>query len=77
MSLYSCLFGERIQQQCGAFGCSNTVFINPDKGVPEVAICTSCVRRFNTGIIQDVHAHTGNLTGSYNIFDERYLPDVR
>lgn len=50
--------------------CRNVFEIPPGAVVPDIPICPICERRFNEGIVQGVHAHTGRLTGGYNIFDK-------
>jgi len=73
MNLYDLLFRGKAKTQmpCSAFGCHRMVDVDLTKTLPELMICKSCEERFNYGIMASVHAHTGKLSGSYNIFDER------
>lgn len=73
MSLIDILLGKNAitKTPCGGFGCKNLVPVDLSKAQPDIHICKRCESRINQGIVQSVHAYTGKLTGSYNIFDRR------
>lgn len=71
MNFVDLLLGKntKTQVKCGGFGCHNLINVDFSRPQPDIHICRTCEKRFNQGIVQSVHAYTGRLTGSYNIFD--------
>ena len=56
--------------QCQAFNCSRIFELkNPHAVLPDVPVCPVCEQRFNQGIKEWVHSHTGKTKGNYHLID--------
>jgi hypothetical protein len=56
---------------CGAINC-NKLFEPRAGGTPSIYICPECEDKMNYGIKVQVHTHTGQTRGNFNLMEKIY-----
>lgn len=49
--------------------CNNVFYVAQGTALPDVPICPRCEKRFNRGIVETIHAHSGKTSGNFHIVD--------
>jgi hypothetical protein len=61
---------NEILLKCSGFRCGKVFTMEAStRALPEHPICPTCEERFNVGIQQWIHAHSGHTTGNYHLLD--------